>query len=113
MVTSANETLRKRVEVVLDMAVTTVSSLAESFVSGVPLSSEDAPLVKEAGKGATPSTDGIVPAQKLSGANDTPTEGDGTTAPPQSTDTAVDGAVEHGEEESDSEDEGGILQVHD
>lgn len=35
-VTGTNEALRKRVEAVLDMAVTTVSSLTESFTSGVP-----------------------------------------------------------------------------
>lgn len=32
---SSHEALRKRVETILDMAVSTVSSLAESFVSGV------------------------------------------------------------------------------
>ncbi|GLB45057.1 putative CPSF73-100_C [Lyophyllum shimeji] len=41
-VTSSNETLRKRVEVVLDMAVTTVSSLAESFTSKVLAEEEGA-----------------------------------------------------------------------
>ncbi|TFY70887.1 hypothetical protein EVG20_g2115 [Dentipellis fragilis] len=41
-VESDNEGLRKRVEAVLDMAVSTVSSLSESFVSGEPLEGEDA-----------------------------------------------------------------------
>ncbi|THH09810.1 hypothetical protein EW145_g1768 [Phellinidium pouzarii] len=36
-VESSNEVLRKRVEAVLDMALTTVSSLSESYTSGVPL----------------------------------------------------------------------------
>jgi cleavage and polyadenylation specificity factor subunit 3 len=36
-VSSSNEALRKRVEAVLDMAVTTVSSLTKSFTSGVPV----------------------------------------------------------------------------
>ncbi|KAJ7480173.1 beta-lactamase-like protein [Mycena galericulata] len=36
-VASSNDALRKRVEAVLDMAVTTVSSLAEAFVSKPPL----------------------------------------------------------------------------
>lgn len=40
-VTSTNEALRKRVEAVLDMAVTTVSSLTESFFSGAPVQSPD------------------------------------------------------------------------
>ena len=35
-VTSANEALQRRVEAVLDMAVTTVSSLSEAFTSGAP-----------------------------------------------------------------------------
>lgn len=46
-VSSANEALKKRVEAVLDMAVTTVSSLAESFQSGVPVASKDASLEKD------------------------------------------------------------------
>ncbi|KAF8627840.1 hypothetical protein AX15_004257 [Amanita polypyramis BW_CC] len=40
-VTCANEVLRKRVEAVLDMAVTTVTSLKNAFTSGVSLSSEE------------------------------------------------------------------------
>ena len=45
---SSNETLRKRVETVLDMAVTTVSSLTESFTSGVPvLLGDEVAMVKE------------------------------------------------------------------
>ncbi|KAF8069967.1 beta-lactamase-like protein [Lyophyllum atratum] len=40
-VSSSNETLRKRVEAVLDMAVTTVSSLSESFTSKAPIEEED------------------------------------------------------------------------
>lgn len=46
-VTSSNESLKKRVETVLDMAVTTVSSLTESFSSGVPITGEDVVLSKE------------------------------------------------------------------
>ncbi|KAH7916536.1 beta-lactamase-like protein [Hygrophoropsis aurantiaca] len=41
-VESENDGLRKRVETVLDMAVSTVSSLTESFSSGAPLLLEDA-----------------------------------------------------------------------
>lgn len=44
-VTSSSSSLRKRVEAVLDMALTTVSSLNESFTSGTPLVSEDQPAV--------------------------------------------------------------------
>lgn len=38
---SFNELLKKRVENVLDMAVSTVSSLTESFASGSPLQAEE------------------------------------------------------------------------
>jgi cleavage and polyadenylation specificity factor subunit 3 len=40
-VTSATEALRKRVEAVLDMAVSTVSSLTESFQTGTSMLQED------------------------------------------------------------------------
>ncbi|OCH95063.1 Metallo-hydrolase/oxidoreductase [Obba rivulosa] len=48
-VTSTSEALRKRVESVLDMAVSTVNSLSETFTSGVALSSEEvvSPLEKD------------------------------------------------------------------
>jgi cleavage and polyadenylation specificity factor subunit 3 len=36
MVDSSSEALRRRVEAVLEMAVSTVSSLSESFASGAP-----------------------------------------------------------------------------
>ncbi|PIL34241.1 hypothetical protein GSI_03952 [Ganoderma sinense ZZ0214-1] len=42
-VTSSSETLKRRVEAVLDMAVSTVSSLSEAFTAGVPLQMEEAP----------------------------------------------------------------------
>lgn len=41
-VNSSNETLKKRVEAVLDMALTTVTSLSETFVTGQPIVAEDA-----------------------------------------------------------------------
>lgn len=45
--TSSNEALKKRVEAILDMAVTTVSSLSEAFSSGAPVASEDTTLTRE------------------------------------------------------------------
>ncbi|KAF8658235.1 hypothetical protein AX16_002012 [Volvariella volvacea WC 439] len=48
-VTSSNETLRKRVEQVFDMAVTTVSSLTESFTSGAPTAGDEGILEKGLG----------------------------------------------------------------
>ena len=44
---SNNDTLKRRVEAVLDMALTTVSSLSKSFVSGAPVVAEEMGLAKE------------------------------------------------------------------
>jgi cleavage and polyadenylation specificity factor subunit 3 len=41
-VASANDLLKKRVEAVLDMALTTITSLAQTFTSSRPISNEDA-----------------------------------------------------------------------
>jgi len=46
-VSSNNDALKKRVEAVLDMALTTVSSLSESFMSGAPVVAEETGLAKE------------------------------------------------------------------
>ncbi|KAK7472525.1 endoribonuclease ysh1 [Stygiomarasmius scandens] len=46
-VSSSSETLKKRVEAVLNMAVATSSSLSESFISVVPASVDDTSLEKE------------------------------------------------------------------
>lgn len=51
-VTSSNEALKRRVEAVLDMAVTTVSSLSEAFSSGAPVASDDASLTLDKGSGS-------------------------------------------------------------
>ncbi|KAG6378200.1 beta-lactamase-like protein [Boletus reticuloceps] len=48
LVTSSNEALTKRVEAVLDMAVTTISSLTQSFQSGASVLEEEAAVEKEA-----------------------------------------------------------------
>lgn len=45
--TSSSDVLKKRVEAVLDMAVTTVSSLTESFQSGTFVLQEDAVVGRE------------------------------------------------------------------
>ncbi|KAL1704144.1 beta-lactamase-like protein [Schizophyllum commune] len=59
---STNDTLKKRVESVLDMAVTTVTSLAESFTSGEPLTvdSESDPTLTEKEKGEKRGNDGVI-----------------------------------------------------
>ncbi|KAF9793222.1 beta-lactamase-like protein [Thelephora terrestris] len=51
-VTSANETLRKRVEIVVDMALTTVSSLSEMYSGGTSSVTNDA-VIKSTEKGST------------------------------------------------------------
>jgi len=51
-VTSANETLRKRVEIVVDMALTTVSSLSEMYSGGTSSVTNDA-VIKPTEKGST------------------------------------------------------------
>ncbi|KAF8971137.1 beta-lactamase-like protein [Flammula alnicola] len=58
-VNSANDALKKRVEAVLDMALTTVSSLSESFVSGAPVVAEDVGLSKEKADVLLPATEDI------------------------------------------------------
>jgi len=53
-VTSSSETLKKRVEGVLDMALTTISSLSESFVSGAPVITEEVGLSQRQDQIASP-----------------------------------------------------------
>ncbi|PCH43860.1 hypothetical protein WOLCODRAFT_104322 [Wolfiporia cocos MD-104 SS10] len=53
-VESTSGTLRRRVEAVLDMAVSTVSSLDESFTSGMPLSGEESATEAVKDKSNTP-----------------------------------------------------------
>lgn len=57
---STNDTLKKRVESVLDMAVTTVTSLAESFTSAEPLTVEDPADLTEKEKGEKRGNDGVI-----------------------------------------------------
>jgi len=47
VVSCPSDTVRKRVEAVLDMAITTVSSLTDSFITGVSMTPEDADPKKE------------------------------------------------------------------
>lgn len=46
-VESSSESLRKRVEAVLDMALTTVTSLSEAYLSETPLIEKEATMAKE------------------------------------------------------------------
>ncbi|EPQ57057.1 hypothetical protein GLOTRDRAFT_73592 [Gloeophyllum trabeum ATCC 11539] len=69
-VTSGHDALRKRVECVLEMALTTVSSLAETFVSGGPLAS--------VGEGALSKEGGAEKEKGVTGAEGEGAEGEGT-----------------------------------
>ncbi|EGO00275.1 hypothetical protein SERLA73DRAFT_73000 [Serpula lacrymans var. lacrymans S7.3] len=64
VVTSTNDALRKRVEAVLDMAISTVSSLTETFVSGVPLSGDEAVFKMAQKDVTTPVDDGNAPSDE-------------------------------------------------
>ncbi|KAG5349761.1 endoribonuclease ysh1 [Termitomyces sp. Mn162] len=90
-VTSSNEPLRKRVEAVLDMAITTVSSLAESFTSGAPEEEEVLDKTK------LPAVD----TKEL----DKEDENSKVTVKPE-------GEENNGDADSDDSDDGGLLQVH-
>ena len=64
-VSSTNEPLKKRLETVVNLAVTTVSSLAQSFSIVAPASHEDMNLEKEPVKAVV-----IPTAKALSGMDD-------------------------------------------
>ncbi|KAI0371177.1 mRNA 3'-end-processing protein YSH1 [Pilatotrama ljubarskyi] len=60
-VTSTSESLRKRVEGVLDMAVSTVSSLSESFTAGAPLQVDEGARMGEGDKEKSASSPSPLP----------------------------------------------------
>jgi len=64
-VDSSSEVLRRRVEAVLEMAVSTVSSLSESFVSGAPEERSSGQILKQ--KADVPSSDEVENAPSTSG----------------------------------------------
>ncbi|KAG5642485.1 endoribonuclease ysh1 [Asterophora parasitica] len=94
-VSSTNETLRKRVEAVLDMAITTVSSLAESFTAKLPEEEEPS-------KEKNPHAVGVKDASNDGSENPSLSKG--------SDENERD--VEAHENESDDSD-GGLIEVHD
>ena len=116
--TSAHELLKKRVEAVLDMALTTITSLAETFTSSRPVSNEDA------GKGGDETMDAVphVPQESENQTNSSNLDPavdtapgmvtDGT-APPKSVKNDEKRQDEQAEDDSDESDDGeDILQVH-
>ncbi|OBZ68081.1 Endoribonuclease YSH1 [Grifola frondosa] len=119
-VTSTNEALKKRVEAVLDMALSTVSSLNEAFTSGIPMSTEEtiAEVVKEKSSSAPVDFDHEI-SPSLGGANEgSPAvkddSGKGKETMPSQED-AQGGDQEEGDESGSGsdEDDDTILQVHD
>ncbi|KAI0330167.1 mRNA 3'-end-processing protein YSH1 [Cubamyces sp. BRFM 1775] len=80
-VTSTSESLRKRVEAVLDMAVTTTSSLSEAFTAGMPLQMEEHAHSGDADNaGPSPSASPLPPIAEhaAEGAESKPGEGAGS-----------------------------------
>jgi len=113
-VTSNYETLRKRVEAVLDMALTTVSSLAESFVSAVPVSGEDASLNKEVQLNPSPPE----PPEMVEMNVDKPdvpetVQGEDTMQADQDEDSETKAEGEKSGEEEESDESDYELKVHD
>ncbi|TFY77132.1 hypothetical protein EWM64_g6882 [Hericium alpestre] len=120
-----SEGLRKRVQTVLDMAVSTVSSLSESFVSGEPLDSKAPATLKEK------SVEDEQPREQPEGQQQDPQdpqmeEASVQPAPEQSESTKENGAADqplNASQASDKptedgssdveEDEDAMLQVHD
>ncbi|KAI0930575.1 endoribonuclease ysh1 [Taiwanofungus camphoratus] len=133
-VSSTNEALKKRVEIVLDMAISTVSSLNEAFTSGVPLSTEEVapPESIKNDKSASPSMGPDNPGPTLEAAkpeevtlvadvHKQDSKGRKEKSRSQGPEVLAEGQVEErqgnepgAEEESDSgSDDDAILQVHD
>jgi cleavage and polyadenylation specificity factor subunit 3 len=101
VVSSSNEILRRRVGAVLDIALSTISSLTQSFTSGIPLSEGNVAPSKVPGDtdAATLSDDGDV--LKKSGHKNAGIK------------TSMKGPGRREEGESDESDFEGILEVHD
>jgi cleavage and polyadenylation specificity factor subunit 3 len=86
------------------MAVSTVSSLAESFMSGVPLGGDHAALSKNNDKGAT--THDVVTSASGKGAEVVTTESG------EKTERSKEVEEEGSELTEQSDDDGGMLEVH-
>lgn len=81
------------------MAVTTVSSLAESFQSGVPVASKDASLEKDVLQTSSDAREDVTMADEAVGAGE-----------PQKASALIDTKDDHANESDESDFE---LQVHD
>ncbi|TFK83786.1 Metallo-hydrolase/oxidoreductase [Polyporus arcularius HHB13444] len=117
-VTSSSESLRRRVEAVLDMAVSTVSSLSEAFTAGVSLQVEEpAPggegVKEKSGSPTLPS----IPEDIKEGQTDVSMEDASKSAADKDGAGAAgeDGADGHEEDgdDDDEDDDDAILAVHD
>ncbi|KAI0779663.1 beta-lactamase-like protein [Fomes fomentarius] len=123
-VQSSSESLKRRVEAVLDMAVTTVSSLSEAFTAGVPLQMEDAQVADGAkDKSGSPSLPPI-PEEDVSMKDDSKSANKSEANAEDK--NGKDGVAVNGkgagedrdeeevdEDDEDEDDDDAILQVHD
>jgi cleavage and polyadenylation specificity factor subunit 3 len=117
-VTSVNELLKKRVETVLDMALTTITSLAQTFTSSRPISHEDS----SKGRKETANVDPDAPRDSSTPQN-SPQVGRPSSvaidevAPPvkvHGVDKQPEGGADDQADDTDESDDGEeILQVHD
>ncbi|KAF9010685.1 beta-lactamase-like protein [Cyathus striatus] len=121
-VKSSNEALRKRVEAVLDMAVTTVSSLSEAFVAVAGVVSEDPAMRKDKDASTSPVVDADESASgvKLSDDNDSDVAGkkrspEGENGPTSTNEEKVNisGEANAKDDVEESDDSDFELQVHD
>ncbi|EJF65154.1 Metallo-hydrolase/oxidoreductase [Dichomitus squalens LYAD-421 SS1] len=126
-VTSSSEALRRRVEAVLDMAVSTVSSLSEAFTAGVPLQVEEAAQGESGGKDKSGSSSGLpaIPEDReenpekdvsMEDAEKPEVNGADTEVPQADGEDGAAGDGDDGDDGDDGEDEeeedDAILQVH-
>ncbi|RDX44865.1 Metallo-hydrolase/oxidoreductase [Lentinus brumalis] len=117
-VTSSSESLRRRVEAVLDMAVSTVSSLSEAFTAGVSLQVEEPAPGGEGSKekSGSPTLPSIPEDTKEGQADVSMEDASKSTADKDGAGAAgEDGAEGHEEDgdEDDEDDDDAILAVHD
>ncbi|KAI0685337.1 Metallo-hydrolase/oxidoreductase [Cerioporus squamosus] len=117
-VRSSSESLRRRVEAVLDMAVSTVSSLSEAFTAGVSLQTEESAPGGEDSKDGKPGSPTLpsIPEDTKEGQEDASTEDASKSAASkdgagEAAENGVEGHEEDGDEDEEDEDDA-ILQVH-
>ncbi|TDL24172.1 Metallo-hydrolase/oxidoreductase [Rickenella mellea] len=108
-VVSASESLKKRVESILDMAVTTVSSLSELYAAGAPLGGDAEPIVQD-----QDSPSNAEPYEKGGGVDfQVAAAGAGEKGATKERPTERGAGIKDDGGESDASEEDTVLQVHD